>query len=122
MYACREAFKIIDPPTNDTYRLLKEVLPLTKLIYQSGEHYKKSGVLACNLSHHPTLQPTLTLCEPKQEVGSLKLSNAMDKINQKFGKNTIQYAACGIHPKWKGKAVRKSPSYTTDWLQLKVIS
>ena len=121
-YACREAFKIIDPPTNDTYRLLKAVLPLAKEIFRSGEHYKKSGVLASNLSQHPTLQRTLTASTYKIPTESLAISTAMDKLNQQFGKGTIQFAACGLHPKWKGKSLSKSCSYTTDWLQLKVVS
>ena len=121
-YACREAFKIIDPPTNDTYRLLKMVLPLAKEIFQRGEHYKKLGVLASNLRQHPTLQRTLTASALKKPTESLTISTAMDKLNQQFGKGTIQFAACGLHPKWKGKSLSKSFSYTTNWLQLKVVS
>jgi len=52
----------------------------------------------------------------------LAISSAMDKLNQQFGKETIQFAACGLHPKWKGKSLSKSFSYTTKWLQLKVVS
>jgi DNA polymerase V len=121
-YVCRKDFKIIDPPTNDTHRLLKEVLPLCEALFQKGERYKKAGVLACDLSQRPSLQRTLTPCDPKKLEGSLELSNAMDKINLRFGKGTLQYAACGINPKWKGKSLSQSPSYTTNWLQLKVVS
>ncbi len=121
-YACREAFKIIDPPTNDTHRLLKEVLPLCKSLFQNGESYKKAGVLACNLSQRPTLQRSFMTCDLNKVEDSSVLSKAMDKINQRFGKNTLQYAACGIHPKWKGKSLSQSPSYTTDWSQLKVVT
>ena len=120
-YVCREAFKIIDPPTNDTHRLLKEVLLLCKALFQKGEHYKKAGVLACDLSQRPTLQRSFMTCDLKKIEDSLALSNAMDKINQRFGKGTLQYAACGIYPKWKSRSLSKSPRYTTDWLQLKVV-
>ena len=121
-YVSREAFKIIDPPTNDTHKLLKEVLPLCKAIFHKGERYKKAGVLACNLSQRPTLQRSFMTCELRKTEDSSALSNAMDKINQRFGKGTLQYAACGIRPKWKGRSLSQSPSYTTDWLQLKVVT
>lgn len=121
-YVCREAFKIIDPPTNDTRRLLKEVLPLCKELFQDGERYKKAGVLACDLSQRTTLQRPFITCNLKKTEDSSALSSTMDKINQRFGKNTIQYAACGIHTKWNGRSMRKSPCYTTDWFGLKVIS
>lgn len=98
------------------------VLPLAKEIFQRGEHYKKLGVLASNLRQHPTLQRTLTASALKKPTESLTISTAMDKLNQQFGKGTIQFAACGLHPKWKGKSLSKSFSYTTNWLQLKVVS
>lgn len=120
-YVCREAFTIIDSPTNDTYRLLKLVLPLTKSIFQQGESYKKAGVLACDLSQHPSLQLTL-MPSLKSPTSFSSLSKALDTLNQRFGKDTVKYAACGIQPKWKGKYLNKSPCYTTDWLQLKVVS
>ena len=98
------------------------VLPLTKEIFRSGEHYKKSGVLASNLSQLPTLQRTLTASPLRKPEESLAISSAMDKLNQQFGKGTIQFAACGLHPKWKGKSLITSFSYTTNWLELKVVS
>ena len=42
----------------------------------------------------------------------------MDKINHRYGRETIQLASSGIRKKWQMKADYKSPKYTTNWDEL----
>ena len=42
----------------------------------------------------------------------------MDKINAKFGKETVKFAIQGTNNVWKGNASKISPKYTTLWKDL----
>ena len=121
-YTRQDAFKIITPPTNDTYTLLKEVLPATVSLFQKGISYKKAGVLACDLSPESSSQPKLIPIASDLSERSPILDKTIDSLNQRFGKGTIRYAVCGLRPQWKTKSIKKSPSYTTAWSQLKVVT
>jgi DNA polymerase V len=49
------------------------------------------------------------------------LMRAIDRINQKFGKDTLRFASVKTEGKWKTKATWKSPGYTTNWRELLVV-
>lgn len=53
-----------------------------------------------NAAHHPAL------------MGSI------DRINRKWGRDTVQYAASGLEKPWDMRQSHKSPAYTTDWNEL----
>ena len=40
---------------------------------------------------------------------------SIDKLNQRQGRDTVSFAAAGIHKPWKMQRGRLSPCYTTDW-------
>jgi DNA polymerase V len=44
---------------------------------------------------------------------SRRVSQAMDKINRKYGRHTIRYGSVEPEGKWQMKAAHKSPGYTT---------
>jgi DNA polymerase V len=115
-------FKVIDPATNDTHTLLKLVLPLATLIFKEGINYKKAGVMAGNLSQNLSRQLKLLPFEADIPKHSPLLNEAIDELNQRFGKATIRYAVCGVHSTLKIKSEKKSPNYTGNWAQLKVVS
>lgn len=43
---------------------------------------------------------------------------AIDKINQKFGKLTVRSARLGYKNPWEMKQELASPNYTTSWKEL----
>ena len=60
-----------------------------------------------------------------QKQGTLKsdeLMAAIDKINRKMGKDSIKLASEGFRKPWKMKQDNKSPSYTTKWQDVPVVS
>ena len=52
---------------------------------------------------------------------SQELMQVMDRINSRYGRDTIQLASSGIAKKWQMKADYKSQSYTTDWNELPLV-
>lgn len=53
--------------------------------------------------------------------GATKLMTALDSVNQRFGFGTLHYASSGIERTWKTQFHKRSPAYTTDWMQLPLV-
>ena len=50
-----------------------------------------------------------------------QLMTALDRINNKWGRSTIQYGMTTAEDKpWAMQQTRKSPAYTTNWQELPV--
>ncbi len=45
---------------------------------------------------------------------------AVDRINDKWGRDTLRYGCTGLRREWSSKRLMKSPAYTTDWGELPV--
>jgi len=95
-------------------------IAVAKALYEKGTNYKKAGIMAHELTSANQLQTNLFVSE-QHTLRSAKLMQTMDGINQKMGKNTVHFAACGTQPNWKLKAEWKSPHYTTRWDELLTI-
>ena len=46
------------------------------------------------------------------------VSQVMDDLNRRFGRETIIFAAQKTHHIWQTKFEQRSPCYTTDWREL----
>ena len=46
---------------------------------------------------------------------------ALDKVNTRWGRDTLHSGAEGFLRPWKNKQTMKSPSYTTSWHELPVV-
>lgn len=51
-----------------------------------------------------------------------ELMAAVDKINRKMGKGSVKLASEGFRKPWKMKQDSKSPSYTTKWEDVPIVS
>lgn len=49
---------------------------------------------------------------------SLRLMQAMDKLNAVYGRETLSLASSGRKVAWALRAEKRSPRYTTDWNEL----
>jgi DNA polymerase V len=59
---------------------------------------------------------------PEQRDRS-RLMEAMDQVNDRFGKRTLLLGSSGIEQgadTWGMKQVRRTPRYTTDWREVPV--
>ena len=73
-------------------------------IYQSGYTYKKAGVMLLGLSSAHTQQPFLPGMTSAEESVQHRLMQAVDALNDKFGKDTVRLASTGWERSWQGKS------------------
>ena len=103
-------------PTDDTSRMLSEIVPKLKTIFTDGRRYKKSGVVFFGLESSDSVQPDLFSAAPKKEKS--ELFKIVDHVNRKFGRGTVFTLSEGIDRKWQMKRDMLSKGYTTDWSSL----
>ena len=110
----------LDSPTNSTIKLTQEALSGLKKIYKEGFRYKKVGV---NLFHLvPEDQIQLNLFTSTAKIESKKLTDTIDNLNSKFGKNKVKLATVGNREKdWALIKEHRSPRYTSQWGELLTI-
>jgi DNA polymerase V len=44
----------------------------------------------------------------------------LDRINRRFGRDTLVLAGAGLHKRWAMRQAQRSPRYTTRWDELPV--
>lgn len=107
-------------PTDDTLLLTRAATAGLQRIFLPGYRFKKSGTMLMELM--PKAQRQSTLFENAAQLEQLDRLNAtMDRINTRYGRNTIAVAGAGIGKAWKLRAENRSPPYTTDWNQLPTV-
>lgn len=107
--------------TSDSRELVNTARKVADNLFEPGYKLKKAGVILFGLTPEGEKQLSLFDKSEKDKVRSQKLMQVMDKINHRYGSQTIQLASSGISKKWQMKADYKSPSYTTDWNELPVV-
>ncbi len=102
----------MEAASNDSSSLIKQALKGLDLIYLPGYLFMKAGVMVSELvPAGNTQQQIFNLSDNRQNV---KVMHAMDAINNLYGRNTVRMAAQGYARKWRLKAEKLSPCYTTD--------
>jgi DNA polymerase V len=102
--------------SNDSAELIKCALKGLDLIFQDGYHFQKAGVMVTELVPEDELQHNLFDTEDRKR--SKVLMKTLDRINKTFGKNTLRVASQGYERRWKLRAEKLSPCYTTDIAKL----
>jgi len=105
--------------TNDTRVIAEAGADAIAEIFKPGLRYKKCGIGLLDLRTRQFEQ--LDFYAPQQSQQSRQLMSTMDKINERFGRYTIQLANTGIQPKWLMSRNFKSPAYTTRWADIPVV-
>lgn len=92
-----------------------------KQMYMPGNIYKKVGIILLDIVPESAVQ--IPLYEPlQQDEKQTQLMKIMDKTNQKWGKNTLSFAASGTKRPWKMRQQKKSDCFTTNWHELLTIT
>lgn len=100
--------------TSYTPDLVKVAQNSLNAIFKEGYAYRKAGVILSDITPKSEIQ--LNLLEeynPKPQLDNLM--SIVDKMNQKYGKSTIQLAGAGIKKEWSMSREHLSPRYTTRW-------
>ena len=110
-------------PTADTRQLVNAAIAGIRSIYLPGYQLSKAGVMLLDLQSDTMRQFELDL---EDDVGTDKtqLMHAMDTINARFGKGTLQVGSIGMRDQpsdWAMKQERRTPRYTTRWDELALV-
>ncbi len=104
------------PLTNLTPEIQAVAFRALDSLYSEGYRYKKAGVLLSDLSPEQSASQPLWEAEKQARVRSLMFN--VDRLNQRFGRETVQYGLFATEGKWKMKLSSRSPRYTTKWDEL----
>jgi DNA polymerase V len=107
---------IFPAPTADTAYMIRIAKKCLRHIYKLNYQYHKAGIMLLNISPQSIEQYDLLLLSNIKKTK--RLTQTVDSINEKFGKNTLFYCAEGIKRVWKIKSDYRSPRYTTQWNEL----
>jgi DNA polymerase V len=105
--------------TANSMVILKTAEQGLKAIFRTGFAYKKAGVILLDTLLNSIGQSDLFIEDTKLQNESLMTT--MDAINEKYGKQTVYFALCGIQKAWSSRQDRKTPRYTTCWQELLVV-
>ena len=99
--------------SNSSFELIEYSKKALASIFVEGYRYKKAGVIINGIVPELPLQPAF-FDSTNRNQHKLILKE-LDKINLRYGKNTLRSAAQGGRKKeWRLRQERLSPSYTTN--------
>ena len=118
--------RVFENPTYLTLTVVQMALSLLQELWQSpslaqkGYIFRKAGVHFYELESDDGLHQGDFF--KNSESSDLKATTqAMDQINQRFGRNTLFYGAQGLAPTWAHAPVLRSPRWTTRIEELLVV-
>lgn len=109
--------------SDDTPELISTALSLTRKLYRQGYEYKKAGVMLTNLVRRSAVQQGLF--DEVDRCRSAALMGVVDRINRTHGRDTLVFGAARLattRKAWPTKFDRLSPSYTTRWDDVPVVT
>lgn len=102
-------------PCDDTRVMLSAARELVATHWKPGIAFAKAGVGLLDLV--PAHRTQGDLFAPAQTAAQRPLMAAIDRINQRFGRNTLRFGAQALVPEsqWQMRQAALSPHYTTRW-------
>jgi DNA polymerase V len=118
-------------PTADTTLIAQAAIQGLQRIYKPGFNYAKAGVMLLELQPDTRVQGELDLGGQEKEDRSVLMST-LDKVNERYGRGTVQLASAGIKGDrkvskkddmrtWSMRQERRTPQYTTRWEDMPVV-
>jgi DNA polymerase V len=109
----------LEQPTAFTPELVSAAVSGAERIYRPGYRYKKAGIMLLGISSQDHVQQGF-FGRPYREREK-RVMEAIDQINNRFGRGTIKVAAAGLKQLWKMRCSNRSPRFTTRWSELPVV-
>ena len=110
-YYSNGASRTLSHPTHDSITIIETALLLIKRIFKNNYQYKKAGVLLSGLCDDSEIQETLF---EKNYNQNSDLMSAIDAINYRYGRDTLQMASECKVGNWKQKRENCTRNYTTQ--------
>ncbi len=102
-------------PTDDTHLIFKVAKKILTSLYHTGFRYKKTGIMLLALQDKKECTQDLWARNPERRE---QLMQTLDKVNQRFGQNTLFSAVQGTDTAWEMKRSLLSPNYIGNWHSL----
>lgn len=106
------ATAVFDEPTASPLQLLPVCRRLLRVIWRDGYQFRKAGVMLSGLTHLSGWQPSLFSDGRQRDE---QLLTVLDRINGRYGRDTLHFAAQGREKRWEMRRLHLTPRYTTDW-------
>jgi DNA polymerase V len=114
----------IAPATSDTSELIHATHGILARLHRPDAAYLKAGVMLSGFvsSRSPQLNlfPAMNPVSPERLRGA-RMLKAVDRLNARWGRDTVRMAAEGIRRGWKSRAASRTPRYTSSWDELPVV-
>ncbi len=88
--------------TSDTAKLITAAQAGLASLWRPGYRYKKAGVMLLDL--HPASRVQEGLFDKRDDARGVTLMGTLDKLNQRYGRDTLAFAAAGRRQPWKDAA------------------
>jgi DNA polymerase V len=99
-------------PTDDSLEINRWAGQLCEHMFKPGYQYRKAGVMLGAIS--PLTHRQGDLLAPQADRKH-RLMQALDSLNQRYGRGTVKVSTQGAFRDWQMRQERKSPNYTTAW-------
>ena len=97
--------------SNSSQELLHYALLGLRTIFKPNYFYKKAGVMLMDFCLENEVQGNLF--DKVDRKKHHRLMTVLDRVNDRYGRNTLKFAVMGDGQAWKIKQERLSPCYTT---------
>ena len=104
--------------SDSSFTISKYAIHALKLIFKKGYYYKKLGVIVMGITPNSNRQLNLFKSEDPKHIALMK---AMDELNKKYY-DSLRIGSQDLGKKWKMKQERLSPSYSTHWNDILIVS
>ena len=111
--------RALAPMTNVTTELQAMAFRGLDEIFVDGLWYKKAGVYLSDL--RPSGNLPQRLWENDRHERMRALMSQIDRVNHRFGRETVKCGVFKSEGKWQTKLTKRSPRYTTRWDELLVV-
>ncbi len=98
-------------PSSSSIEIIKYAKEGLAEIYRKGYHYKKAGIILMDIIKEDFIQGDIF--DDVDREKHRKIMQILDKINGRYGRNTLGISAQGDGKSWKIKQEKLTPSYTT---------
>ena len=105
--------------TEHTPTLVKYAQAGVEKLYRKNYRYKRVGILFQELVPRDQIQQNLFIAPVSDRLPTLM--RVIDQLNEVKGSGTIRFASEGVDQKWKSRAERQSPKFTTRWADIPVV-
>ncbi len=107
-------------PADTNFELQKLAFLCLEEIFKAGYVYRKAGVILSGIVSADNLNGRLFDEEKWRRFRGVM--RAVDKINRKFGRDTIRFAVANSEGDWQGKCAHRSNRYTTRFDEILTVT